>query len=247
MKQFKIMSRLTRAVRSIVHVVDRNIKFKKQRCLQDLHQTFFQSGQLKQIQTFNLKHSFTVLHNRLKNLFKISCSKTRQLLCKQFLKWKFQTTMLRYMSRSKKEIESSFDKQVLNSKSKAESRLKEKEKQILQVKNEIESLNTRTNEFNQKIKEGEILDSKYSAIVLNLEKEVDQLNKDKTQIDNDISDSIVNKEHLENCIKELEQNSKGLIEQNKEKDVQLSAYIREMNELLEVFEKKSSKFVITLS
>lgn len=227
----------------MVSIINKNMLFKKQQCLQRLSQrTNCSKTQTKTI-FYSHNKAFLRLSSILKNLFKIYRFKCLTRYYKSFSRWRCQAAVIKQFSSCKREVEGNYEKQLGSSKTKAENKLRDKDRVIGQQKTDIEVMNQRKNEIVDKIKQYEAAASKQTEAVQSLEKEITELKVEKTQVTDGVNENGNTKEHLESYLKELELTAKSLIEQNKEKDSQLNIYIREMNEMLEVFEKKSGNSI----
>ena len=195
----------------------------------------------------NKKQTSNALNKIISNtkiIFQFYKKKQKFLLLKKFLIWKQSAKIGILLTRCKIKNEKNIEKIIEQKKVIIDNKFNEKENEGKELKKKIETLNEEVNNGNKKSKNFEEKENIYANKIKIIEQEkrkIEEILKEQEKENNKI---IERKNNLEICAKELEDSSKFLSEQLREKDYNLNIYMREMNEMLEVFEKKTCILII---
>jgi hypothetical protein len=179
-----------------------------------------------------------------KNLYNIYArNKKKQELKKKtkfFIKWKGKIMERKYFSKYKSEFEISANKKIETRRKAVEGKISELEKESNEMKLKLEGIMENNISNNKKTKLYEEKETIYLNKIKNIEDEKSKIDEKMKQLNYENIIRKNKKTEMENSLNILEASIKDLTEQIKDKDLQLSEYITEMNEMLEVFEKKTS-------
>ncbi len=178
------------------------------------------------------------LKNLLKSIFNNDSNKQMIYKAKYFTRWSNAAKFTKYYSNLKNEYEKKYA-------SKFEAKIQEnnklikkldKEKIEITIKNEslLQSIEVKTLKINTFKDKEKSLSAKLKALANEKKKVLSDLQKNEADIDSKIS-------NLENFVRELEIKIKKLKEAKIEKNSLLNKYIDEMNDVLDYYEKKTSK------
>lgn len=182
----------------------------------------------------------------LKSLILINKRKQINLSHDRFLIWKRKTKLSSYINQSKANIEAQSFVRFTNKKKEIESLKNNKQKEINKIKEKINMLNESITKLNKEIKSNEEKETSLNKTIKDLQENNTHLEENMRKSSKSTESSGLNgtKGKLTNKINELEISIKNLDEEMKEKDNNIIAYVKEMNEMLDVFEQKANQFNI---
>jgi hypothetical protein len=194
----------------------------------------------------NIKYELllTKIKKRAKMIYNTYLNNQNKNLLKIFLKWRENILLDRYYTKNKPLIEASCEKKFQNKKYEYELKLNQKEKENNGMKANINILNENNNKSQKKVKSYEEKEFIFTNKLKSLEEEVNTMEEELKHSENETKLAEEKKANLENYLSELEQTYKGLDEQIKEKDYNLNVYVREMNDILDIYEKKSNELSV---
>jgi hypothetical protein len=169
-----------------------------------------------------------------------------QNLIKSFKKWKNNCVLINSIHSLNLEMENKIKNKLHNFKKDHEVKSLSLEKENLDFKNKLENLNFKISEEKNKLINCEEKEKKLISNINHYEDERLKLVATKSLIEKEKLNFEEKFAELESYNKELESTVRSLCEESKEKDVSINMYVREMNEMLEVFEKKSGKILILI-
>lgn len=178
------------------------------------------------------------IRSLLKSILKNNSNKQKIFIGKYFSRWSNANKFGKFYSNIKNEYEKKYA-------SKFEAKIQENNKSIkkldkekieISIKNEslLQSIQVNSLKINTFKDKEKSLNAKLKALTSEKKKVLSDLQKNEADIDNKIS-------NLENAGRELESKIIKLKEVNLEKNIVLNKYVDEMNEVLDYYEKKTSK------
>lgn len=178
------------------------------------------------------------IKNIFKNILKSINEKQKVFVRKSFNKWNYSNKYSKYCSNIKNEYEKKYAAKFeakIQDNNKIIKKL-DKEKIEISIKNDslqqsIEVNTLKMNTFKDKEKN---LNVKLKTLTNEKKKVLSDLHKNEADIDNRITNS-------ENILKDLENKIKKLKDSKSIKDQVLNKYVDDMNEVLDFYEKKTSK------
>ena len=204
-----------------------------------------------QLKDFSIENKVIIYYERKLLVAKVKClfqsifknisNKQKSFIGKYFIRWNNANKYRKYYSNIKNEYEKKHTNK-LEAKMQENNKLikkLDKEKVQIKIKNEslMQSIQVNTLKINTFKDKEKNLNDKLKALTNENKKVLSDLQKNEVDIDNKIS-------NFENIGKEMELQITKLKEAKLEKNIVLNKYIEEMNQVLDIYEKKTSNFFV---
>ena len=177
--------------------------------------------------------------NTLKSLFMMYKKNKDRILLKFYSRWKFSNLIENKFCKLKLELQNNLVNKYKIKKRDLEVNLKNSENEINSIQSKLTELKESIN--SKSLKNYEERQDNLKKKLTTLEQEKKKLEQDLKMFTTDTKDKENKQVELESMCKEMEQTVNNLNDSLKEKEFHLNLHIEEMNEILEFFEKQSSK------